>query len=119
VQIKISVRHGGHLKDETQRFIRDKAEKLSHLFERLTMIEVTVDVSGKDQKFVEFVVQAEHKHDFVGREGHAELLTAVEMALNKVEAQLRRYKEKIQDHRRTPSTGEVAGAAGGEGPSPQ
>ena len=27
-----------------------------------------------------------------------------------IEGQLRRYKEKIQDHRRTPSAGEVAGA---------
>jgi putative sigma-54 modulation protein len=118
VQIKISVRHG-HLKEETQQVIREKAGKLPHLFERLTMIEITVDLSRKEQKFVEFVVQAEHKHDFVGREGHADLLTAVDMALHKVEAQLRRYKEKIQDHRRTPSTGEVAGTAGGEAPGPQ
>jgi hypothetical protein len=27
---------------------------------------------------------------------------------------LRRYKEKIQDHRRTPSAGEVAGAPAAE-----
>jgi putative sigma-54 modulation protein len=110
VLIKISVRHNGRLNEETQRFIRDKAEKLVHIFERLTQIEITVDLSRKEEKFVEFVVQAEHKHDFVGREGHAELLTAVDMALNKVEAQLRRYKEKIQDHRRTPPAGKVAGA---------
>jgi putative sigma-54 modulation protein len=108
VQIKISVRHG-HLNGEAQAFIRDKADKLPHLFERLTMIEVTVDLSHKDLKTVEFVVQAEHKHDFVGRESHAELLSAVEGALCKVEAQLRRYKERIQDHRRTPSTGKVVG----------
>jgi putative sigma-54 modulation protein len=110
VLIKISVRHG-HLNEETQQFIRDKASKLPHLFERLTMIEVTVDLSRKELKQVEFVVQAEHKHDFVSREHHTEVLTAVDMALHKLEAQLRRYKEKIQDHRRTPSTGEVAGAS--------
>ena len=117
MQIKIAVRHG-HLNGETRQFIQDKAEKLPHLFERLTQIEVTIDLSRKELKFVEFVVQAEHKHDFVSREGHVELLTAVEMALHKLEAQLRRYKEKIQDHRRTPSAGEVTGAAG-EGPGPQ
>jgi putative sigma-54 modulation protein len=108
VQIKISVRHG-HISDDTQQFIRDKAEKLLHFFERLTMIEVTVDLK-KDQKCVEFVVQAEHKHDIVARESHADLLAAVDLALDKVALQLRRYKEKIQDHRRTPSAGEVAGA---------
>jgi putative sigma-54 modulation protein len=112
VQIKISVRHG-HLSDETQQFIRDKAEKLLHYFERLTMIEVTVDLK-KDQKRVEFLVQAEHKHDFVAHESAAELPAAVDLALAKLALQLRRYKEKIQDHRRTPSAGEVAGAPASE-----
>ncbi len=108
MQIKISVRHG-HLNEHTQQQIREKAEKLLHYFERLTMIEVTVDLK-KDDKLVEFVVQAEHKHDFVAREHHAELLAAVDLAMAKLEGQIRRYKEKIQDHRRTPSTGKVAGA---------
>jgi putative sigma-54 modulation protein len=112
VQIKISVRHG-HISDATQQFIRDKAEKLLHYFERLTMIEVTVDMK-KDQKQVEFVVQAEHKHDFVARESNPELMAAVDVALDKLALQLRRYKEKTQDHRRTPSAGEVAGAPAAE-----
>ena len=107
MQIKISVRHG-HLNDNTQQVIRDKAEKLLHFFERLTMIAVTVDTQ-KDQKWVEFLVQAEHKHDFVAHDSHPDLLAAVDLVLDKLESQLRRYKEKIQDHRRTPSTGEVAG----------
>ena len=106
MQIKISVRHG-HINEDTQRFIREKAEKLLHYFERLTMIEVTVDMK-KDQKQVEFVVQAEHKHDIVARESHADLMAAVDLAVDKFKRQLRRYKEKIQDHRRTPSAGEVA-----------
>ena len=108
VQIKISVRHG-HISDDTQQLIRDKAEKLLHYFERLTMIEVTVDMK-KDQKWVEFLVQAEHKHDLVAHDTNADLMAAVDLALDKVALQLRRYKEKIQDHRRTPSAGEVAGA---------
>jgi putative sigma-54 modulation protein len=106
VQIKISVRHG-HLNDTVQQFIRAKAEKLLHVFERLTMIEVTVDLQ-RETKWVEFVVQAEHRHDFVAREGHHDVLAAVDLALDKLEGQLRRYKGKIQDHRRTPSAGEVA-----------
>ena len=109
MQIKISSRHG-HLSDDHQQFIREKAEKLLHFFERLTMIEVTVDLK-KDDKLVEFVVQAEHKHDFVARESHPDVNAAVDLVLDKVEAQLRRYKEKIQDHRRTPSAGEVGGTS--------
>jgi ribosome hibernation promoting factor len=113
VQIKIAVRHG-HLNEAVQQSIRARAEKLLHFFERLTLIEVTVDLAAtfehKDVKMVEFVVQAEHKHDIVAREHHTELMAAVDLAMDKLEAQLRRYKQKVQDHRRTPSTGRVAGA---------
>ena len=103
MQIKISARHG-HLSDAAQKVIREKADKLLHYFDRLTMIEITVDVR-EDQKAVEILVSAEHKHDFVARESNGELQVAVDLALHKLEAQLRRYKEKIQDHRRTPHIG--------------
>ena len=107
MQVKISVRHG-HLSDPVQQIIRDKAEKLLHFFERLTMIEVTVDLKDS-QAWVEFLVKSEHKHDFVAHETHPDLLAAVDLALGKLEMQVRRHKEKIQDRRRTPSAGEVAG----------
>lgn len=109
MEIKISARHG-HISDATRQFIREKAEKLTRLFERLTMIEVTVDLKNDGQTWVEFVVTAEHKHEFVGHESHPDLLAAVDLAIHKLEMQVRRYKEKLQDRRRTPSAGEVAGA---------
>lgn len=115
MQIKISARHG-HLGEATQQFIRDKAQKLLRIFERLTLIDVTVDLNG-DMKTVEFVVSAEHKHDFVARERNADILAAVDLVMAKLEGQLRRYKEKVQDHRRTPSLGEVAGAPAPEEPA--
>jgi putative sigma-54 modulation protein len=109
VQIKISARHG-HLGDTTQDFIREKAQKLTRLFERLTIIEVTVDLKNEGQTWVEFLVKSEHKHDFVSHESHPDLLAAVDLALAKLEMQVRRHKERIQDRRRTPSAGEVAEA---------
>jgi putative sigma-54 modulation protein len=105
VQIKIATRHG-HLSDSAQQVIRDKAQKLTHFFERLTMIEVTVDLHD-DVKTAEFLVQAEHKHDFVARESNGDVQVAVDRALDKVLHQLQRYKQKIQDHRRTPHIGVV------------
>jgi putative sigma-54 modulation protein len=107
VQIKISTRHG-HLNEETQNHIREKAGKLLHFFQRIMQIEVVVDVKD-DDKFVEFLVSAEHKHDFVASERNPSLLAAVDLVLEKLEKQIRKYKEKVQDHRRTPSAGEVAG----------
>jgi putative sigma-54 modulation protein len=108
VQIKISARHG-QLSDATQEFIREKAEKLLRFFERLTLIEVTVDLKN-EMKGVEILVSAEHKHDFVAHERNSDILAAVDAVVDKLEGQLRRYKEKVQDHRRTPSTGKVAQA---------
>ena len=108
MQIKISARHG-HLSEATQQFIRDKVEKLLHLFQRLTMIEVTVDLKEEDT-VVELLVSAEHKHDFVARERNKDVLAAVALVLDKLNGQLRRYKERIMDRRRTPSAGEVPGA---------
>jgi putative sigma-54 modulation protein len=115
VQIKITARHG-HLSEATQQFIRDKADKLSHIFQRLMMIEVLVDLK-ENEAIVEFLVSAEHKHDFVASGRHTDLLAAVDVVLDKLESQVRKYKEKIQDHHRgTRSSGPVAGAASPEEP---
>ncbi len=110
MQIKISVRHG-HVDEASQQFIRDKANKLLHYFQRIMLIEVMVDLSldEKDERLVEFVVSAEHKHDFVARAKHKDILAAVDLVLDKLEQQVRKYKEKIQDHRRTPAMGDVPG----------
>jgi len=116
VQIKISTRHG-HISDATQEFIQEKARKLTRLFERLTMIDVTVDLNHEGQTWVEFLVKAEHKHDFVAHESDADLLTAVDLVMAKLEKQVRRHKEKIQDHRRTPSMGDVKEGGAGEAPA--
>jgi putative sigma-54 modulation protein len=112
VQIKISARHG-HLAEPTQQFIREKAEKLLHLFSRLTMIEVTVDLQD-DMKLVEFNVSAEHKHDFVASERNKDIMAAVDLVMAKLEGQLRKYKERIQEHRRRPGAGDVVEKDTGE-----
>lgn len=107
MQIKISARHG-HLSEELQQHIRDKAEKLVHIFQRLMMIEVLVDAQH-EEKIVEFLVSAEHKHDFVASERHKDLLAAVDLVLAKLEMQIRKYKEKVQNHHRGNNKGETAG----------
>ena len=115
MQVKITARHG-HLSDAAQQHIRDKAEKLLHYFGRIMMIEVMVDMK-ENECVVEFLVSAEHKHDFVASERHMDILAAVDMVVDKLGRQLSRYKEKIQDHRRDPSAAEVAAPPTLEEPS--
>jgi putative sigma-54 modulation protein len=100
VQIRISTRHGT-VSDETQSKITAKVEKLPRLFERLTGIEVMIDLERRDEPIVELKVSAEHRHDFVARYQSADLLGSVDQVVHKVEQQLRKYKQRIQDHHRS------------------
>ncbi len=101
MEIRISARHG-HLSDKTRDKINAKLEKLPKIFERLTAIEVTVDLEHRDKPSVDMRVSAEHKHDFVATDCSGELMASLDRVLHKMEQQLRKYKEKIQDHHRKP-----------------
>ncbi len=107
MNITISVRHG-HLSDEHQAQIRERVEKLLHYFDRITMIEVTVDLANLE-KWAEIKVDAEHKHDFVSHATNEDVLIAVNAAIDKMKQQIKHYKERAMDHRRDPSHGGPAG----------
>jgi putative sigma-54 modulation protein len=109
VQIKISARHG-QLSEATREKISAKVTKLGRYFERLTAIEVTVNLEHPETPGVELLVSAEHKHDFVAADRAENMLTAVESVVHKVEQQIRKYKERIQEHRFT-SPGQLAAEA--------
>lgn len=106
MQVKVSGRHG-HLGDDHQAAIREKAEKLLTYFERVTLIEVTVDMRGPTKK-AEVRLDAEHKHDFVAHGEADDILPAVAAAIDRMKVQLTHYKERVQDHRRDPSHGGTA-----------
>jgi len=77
----------------------------------VTAIQVTLDFEG-DRAKVEMLVDAEHKHDFVThQEGPADdVSTSFEQTLAKMEQQIKKYKSKLQDHRRDKPLNEVAGS---------
>jgi putative sigma-54 modulation protein len=100
VQINVSARHG-HLSDTTQEKVRVKVERLLRLFERLTAIDVTVDLQDPAALGVDVRVSAEHKHDFVAAATGDELMGVLDGALHKIEQQIRKYKERVQERHRT------------------
>jgi putative sigma-54 modulation protein len=101
VQIKIATRHG-HLSAATQAKIMAKVGRLSRYFERLAAIEVTVDLEHETTPAVDIRVDAEHKHDFVATEQSGDLWRSVDGAVQKLEQQLRKYKEKVLGRHRQP-----------------
>ncbi len=117
MQVNISARHG-HLSDATRSKITAKVERLGRLFERLSAIEVTVDLEHEQNPTVDVRVSAEHKHDFVAAESSTSLMAALDGVIHKLEQQLRKYKERVQDHHRPTThrheTASLEGEPGGE-----
>jgi putative sigma-54 modulation protein len=102
VQIAITCRHGS-IPDDVRDYLSRKSEKLLTYFERVTAIGVTVIFANEQVKGrirVEILLDAEHKHNFVATDDGDEVLSTFDRALTKMEQQLRKYKAKIQDHRR-------------------
>ena len=103
MQVQISTRHG-HLSDASQQRITAKAEKLLRIFDRLTAIEIIVDLTDSSAPRVDAKVSAEHKHDFVAHDQSDELMTSVDTVVHRLEQQLRKYKEKVQERHRSPDS---------------
>jgi len=102
VQVAITCRHGS-VPDDVRDSITRKAEKLLTYFERVTSIGVTVIFENEHVKGrirVEILLDAEHKHNFVAIDEGEDVPSTFDHALSKMEQQLRKYKAKIQDHRR-------------------
>ena len=102
VQINVSARHG-HLSPASQSKISAKVARLKRYFDRLTALNVLVDLQNPDLPTVEIVASAEHFHDMVSREHAGQLWRSVDGAVQKLEQQLRKHKEKVRDHKHVQS----------------
>ena len=97
MQLEISTRHGV-LGPEQHAYLEEKAEKLLKYFGRLMAIEVAVG-QIKNAWDVEIRVSAEHKHDFFASEAGPTVEAAMDQCVHKLEQQLRKYKERVQNHK--------------------
>jgi len=98
VQINISTRHG-HVSTATREKIAEKLKKLTRIYDRLTVAEVTINLENPDNLEVEIRVSAEHAEDFLATVDSGALLGLVDSAVHKLETQLRKHKEKFKTRR--------------------
>ena len=108
MQIAITCRHG-QLNPSVREHIQEKSQKLLTYFERVASIEVTVDFQG-DLVRVDLLVDTEHKHDFVAMDEGESIGPTFDRALHKMEHQIKKYKQKLQDHRRDRPLSEMIGS---------
>lgn len=98
MQVNVSARHGS-LTSHDQEFIQEKAEKVRRLLDRVNAVEVTVDFQHNDKPNVEINVSAEHAPTFVASADASNVVSALDAAIQKVEMQLRKHKEKTTGHK--------------------
>jgi putative sigma-54 modulation protein len=99
VPINISTRHG-HLNEETHGRITEKLEKLPRIYDRISAIELTVDLEHSEMVQVDLKVSAKHTPDFLASSASDNLLGSIEQAVEKIEQQLRKHKGKVLDRHR-------------------
>lgn len=104
--IEVTTRHGT-VSDDVRRHLVQKAEKLLTYFERVTAIQITVDFETPRLTKVEILVDAEHKHDFVANDQGEDVVATFDRVLHKMEQQVKKYKQRIQDHRRDRPMNEI------------
>ena len=115
MQVALTTRRG-NLSESKREYITTKSEKLLTYFERVTAIEVMIDFE-KDHAAIELLVDTEHKHKFVAKDVGEDVVATFDQVMRKMEQQIRKYKERVQDHRRGQTSDELP-VAGEEAETP-
>ncbi len=90
--------HHMELPELMRRRVVEKAEHIRRIFDGVLTVHVTLDAE-KERRLVEVVANVSHGGRVVARVTTQNLAEAVELAFDKVEAQLRKHKDRIRDHR--------------------
>lgn len=81
----------------------EKTSKLPKYYNSINQIEVIIDGNQGGNTSVEIIARAEHSKVFVGTETGEDAYRCVDMAVHKLERQLRRAKSKERDNKHTDS----------------
>lgn len=97
MQINVFARHGS-MAEATRQKITEKMEKLGRLLDKISRIDITVDLEKEDTPTVDVLVATDYKKDFAANYSSDSLFGAVDQVSEKVGAQIRKFKEKMTEH---------------------
>ena len=106
MQINISTRHGD-ISDATKEKITQKVEKLQRFFDRLTSVDVTVDLEKADEPSIEVAVKSEKRDDFVAGYRSNDMFGSLDQVIAKLEQQIKKHKEKLRERGKNVSADDV------------
>lgn len=79
----------------------EKAAKLPRYYDSINQVEVIIDGSRRGNVSVEIIARAEHSKVFVVTETGEDGYRCIDIAVHKLERQLRRMKGKERDNKHT------------------
>ncbi len=113
MKIVIAGRHVD-VTDNMKAYAREKVDKLCRYFDRATLARVTLDSEHTAHR-VEIVFDVPRGVSLVGKAEAPDMYAACDLAEQKLAAQLRRYKQRLNDHRGPRMPGADVAAAGTSG----
>jgi len=99
---------GKHIEitEAIKKHAEEKTSKLPKYYNSINQVEVIIDGGQGGSSSVEVIARAEHSKIFVGTETGEDAYRCIDMAVHKLERQLRRAKSKERDNKHTTSSAE-------------
>ena len=97
---------GKHIEitEAIKKHAEEKTSKLPKYYNSINQVEVIIDGGHGGGSSVEVIARAEHSKIFVGTETGEDAYRCIDMAVHKLERQLRRAKSKERDNKHTTSS---------------
>lgn len=105
MQITVTGRHMG-VSHELKEYCVRKADRLVRLLDRIHAIEVVLDGHEGDHTAEMIVSAAGIPQPFVAREQDSDAFAAVDLLIDKIEVQLRKWKERHRNRKHPPQAGQ-------------
>ena len=90
--------HHMELSEAVKGYVTRKAERLRRIFDGMLTVRVNLDAE-KERRTAEITANLAHGPSLVTRVTRNDLREAVDLAFHKIEAQVRKHKDKLRDHR--------------------
>jgi len=95
---------------EIKEYTNARLEKLPKFFGRIHALKAVYDLDGDDFQ-AEFIAHLVKGDTVVAKAAERDIYVAIDVACDKLESQLRRYNDKLREHRVKPET-ETAASLG-------
>ena len=100
---------GKHIEitDAIKAHAQEKTEKLPRYYNSINRIEVIIDGADGGSPSVEVIARAEHSNIFIAKESGEDTYASIDLAVHKIERQLKRKKERQRNNKHIAGASEM------------